>query len=86
MGNDVPETGVLIVRITTTPSLDRRVPLALFDAAIQTRIDERHNLVVELGRRNVPGCFVGNVKEDVRAKGHAAYEHAPVGMDRLVAD
>ena len=53
--------------------------LTLFDAAIETRLEERRNLLVELGRRNVRDCVVGNVREKVRAKGQTIYEQCGGG-------
>ena len=43
--------------------------LTLFDAPTETRVDERGNLVVELGRRNVRDCVVGRRAGDGTRKG-----------------
>ena len=48
--------------------------LTVFDAAIETRIDKRGHLIVDLGHRNVRDCLVGMERETVRLQGQAAYE------------
>ena len=73
--------------------------LTLFDAAIETRLEERRIWSLSLVDGAVRDCVVGNVSEKVRAKGQTIYE--PVGrrlwrrlaahrecqrVDRVVAD
>ena len=53
--------------------------LALFDAAVETHIEEPRRLVVELGSRNLRDCVVGEGRETVRAKGRAIYEQCGGG-------
>ena len=53
--------------------------LALFDAAVETHIEEPRKLVVELGRRNLRDCVVGEGRETVREKGRAIYEQCGGG-------
>ena len=53
--------------------------LALFDAAVQTHIEEPQKLVVKLGRRNLRDCVVGKGRQTVRARGRAIYEQCGGG-------
>ena len=53
--------------------------LALFDAAVETNIEEPRRLIVELGPRNLRDCVVGEGRETVRAKGRAIYEQCGGG-------
>ena len=53
--------------------------LAVFDAAIETHIEEPRKLVVQLGRRNLRDCVTGKGRETVRAKGLAIYEQCGGG-------
>ena len=53
--------------------------LTLFDCAIETRVDENGNLLVDWGPRNVRDCIVGSDREEVRDKGQAIFEQCGGG-------
>lgn len=53
--------------------------LALFDAAVETQVEDQRRLVVELGRRNVRDCVIGEGRARVRARGQAIYEQCGGG-------
>ena len=53
--------------------------LAVFDAAIQARVDTRGYLTIDVGRRNIRDCVVGRSRQAVRAQGRVLYGRAAAG-------
>ena len=53
--------------------------LAVFDAAIQARVDTQGYLTIDVGRRNIRDCVVGRGREAVRAQGRVLYGRAAAG-------
>lgn len=53
--------------------------LTLFDAGINTNIDDLGVLTVDLGRRNTRDCLVGKGREVIRARGQAVHDEYAAG-------
>lgn len=53
--------------------------LAVFDAAIQAKVDTRGYLTINVGSRNIRDCVVGHSREAVRAQGRELYGRAAAG-------
>ena len=53
--------------------------LTVFDAAIQARVDTQGYLTIDVGRRNIRDCVVGQNREAVRTRGRVLYGQAAAG-------